>query len=252
LIITHPDCFDANAGTITIEQSGGVEPLRYSIDEVNYQSSPIFDQLTGGTYTMTAIDANDCEVKEILWINVPLMVHVELPDDQTVLPGDTVIINAIVNVPYDSLASIVWSGLNNPNCPTCLSQPVAPIITTTYSVIVTSLDGCMDEDAMTLFLERNDEVYVPNIFSPNGDGINDELIIYSGSDVEKILEWVIFDRWGNVVFSANNFLPNNSSSSWDGKTKGRELNPGVFAYRMIVEFHDGQQNILYDDITLIR
>ena len=251
-IVSQPDCFDQQVGSITIEQIGGIEPIRYSIDEINYQSSPVFDNLSGGTYTVTAIDANDCEVKEIIWINVPLMVHVELPDDQMAFLGDTVLINAIVNVPYDSLASVVWSGLNNPVCPTCLSQPVAPIITTTYSVMVTSLDGCMDEDAMTLFLERNDDVYVPNVFSPNGDGINEELIIYSGSDVEKILEWVIFDRWGNVVFSANNFLPNDASISWDGKMKGKEVNPGVFAYRMIVKFHDGQQNILYGDITLMR
>ena len=72
------------------------------------------------------------------------------------------------------------------------------------------------------------------------------------SDVEKILEWVIIDRWGNVVFSANNFLPNNASISWDGKTKGKELNPGVFAYRVIVEFVDGRQDVLYGDVTLIR
>jgi len=179
------------------------------------------------------------------------MVHVELGDDQVVIPGDTVIINAIVNVPFDSLASVTWSELNNPDCPNCLTQPVAPIITTTYSVTVTSLDGCMDEDAMTLHLETNDDVYVPNIFSPNGDGVNDRLVISSGSDVENILSMIIFDRWGNSVFSANNFLSDDVLNAWDGTVKGKALNPGVFAYRMIVEV-GGQQEIVYGDVTLVR
>ena len=250
--VSQPDCFDHQDGSITVDQIGGVEPIRYYIDEINYQSPPVFDNLSGGTYTITAIDANDCEVKEIIWINVPLMVSVELPDDQMAFPGDTVTINAIVNVPFDSLASIVWSGLNNPVCPTCLSQPVAPIITTTYSVTVTSLDGCMDEDAMTLFLERNDDVYVPNVFSPNGDGVNDVVFISAGSSVKEILEFVVFDRWGNVVHEDDHFKPNDASQAWNGTMKQKNLNPGVFAYKVIVQFTDGTQDVRYGDITMMR
>ena len=251
-IVSQPDCFDHQDGSITVVQSGGVEPIRYSIDGINYQSSSVFDQLAGGTYTITALDANDCEVKEIIWINVPLMVEVELGDDQVVLPGDTAIIKAIVNVPFDSLANVSWSGLVNANCPSCLEQPVAPIITTTYSVTVTSLDGCQDEDAMTLFLESNNDIYVPNIFSPNGDNVNDRLVINVGSSVKEIASMVIFDRWGNLVFSAEHFQPSDISNSWDGRFKGQGLNPGVFAYRLIVEFEDGRSEVRYGDVTLVR
>ena len=250
-VVSQPDCFDHQEGSITVEQIGGVEPVRYSVDGINYQSSPVFDQLAGGTYTFTAIDANDCETKEIIWINVPLMVNVELPDDQIVLPGDTVIINAIVNVPFDSLASITWSGLNNPGCPNCLSQPIAPIITTTYSVTVTTFDGCTDDDAMTLFLENNSGLFVPNVFTPNGDQINDILMIHSGPDI-KILEFTIFDRWGNMVYNAQNFSANDPAYGWDGKLKEKDFNSGVFAYKIIVEFDDGKQDVRYGDITLLK
>jgi gliding motility-associated-like protein len=251
-IVSQPDCFDNQDGSITVEQSGGIESIRYSIDEINYQSSPDFSQLPGGTYTVTAIDANDCETKEIIWINVPLMVSVELGENMQLFPGDTVVINAIVNVPFDSLASIQWTGLINPNCPTCLSQPVAPIITTTYSVAVTSLDGCMDDDAMTLFLENDNDIYVPNIFSPNGDGINDVLVISAGSNVEQIQEFTVFDRWGNVVYTDDHFEANDIGHAWDGTRKGRQMNPGVFAYKLIVQFSDGTQDVVYGDITLMR
>ncbi|HUR31538.1 MAG TPA: gliding motility-associated C-terminal domain-containing protein, partial [Saprospiraceae bacterium] len=251
-VVSQPDCFSNSHGSITVEQTGGIAPVRYSIDGINYQSSNIFPDLSGGTYEITAFDANDCEVKEIIWLNVPLMVNVDLGDDLIILPGDTSVINAIVNVPYDSLSSVVWNGLMNPNCPTCLSQPVAPIITTTYSVTVETSDGCNDEDVMTLFLLKDTDVYVPNIFSPNSDNINDRLVINAGASVKKISSLSIYDRWGNMVFAANDFLPDDLNSSWDGKMKGKQVNPGVFAYKMIVEFKDGRSEIRFGDVTVVK
>ncbi len=76
--VAQPDCFGHNQGTITVMQTGGVQPIRYSIDGVNFQSSPVFNGLNSGTYTMTAIDANDCDKEEIIWINVPLKLNVDL------------------------------------------------------------------------------------------------------------------------------------------------------------------------------
>ncbi len=252
LVVSQPDCFDQDKGSISVQQIGGIEPIRYSIDGINYQPSPVFNDLSGGTYQISVLDANDCEVKEIIWINVPLMVHVDLGDDLLILPGDTTIIEAIVNVPFDSLASITWSGLINPNCPDCLTQPVAPIITTTYSVTVTSNDGCADKDAMTLYVDKENDIYVPNIFSPNGDNVNDRLLISAGKDVERISSFIVFDRWGDMVFSANDFFPNDAGVAWDGKVKGRFLNPGVFAYRLIAVHNDGSSTFRYGDVTLLR
>ncbi len=251
-MVSQPGCFNQKNGNITVEETGGVTPIRYSIDGINYQPSPSFTSLGGGTYQITALDANGCEQKQIIGINIPLQVNVDLGDDQTINVGDTVMIKAIVNVPFDSLASITWTGLTNTNCPTCLTQTVIPIITTTYSVTVSTVDGCMDEDALTLFLEKNTEVFVPNIFSPNGDGINDRLIISAGSDVEEISSLVIFDRWGNNVFAAEHFQANDPNYGWDGTLKGRALNSAVFAYKLVAILKDGSQQVRVGDITLVR
>lgn len=164
--ITEPDCFDQQQGSITVQQSGGVVPIRYSIDGINFQPSPVFSDLSSGTYTITALDGNDCEDKEIIWINVPLAVNVDLGVDRIILPGDTTVIEAIVNIPFDSLTQVTWSGLTNPNCANCLLQPVAPIISSTYSVSVTSVSGCSDQDSMIVFVKRNIDIYIPNIFPP--------------------------------------------------------------------------------------
>ena len=89
-IVSQPDCFDTQAGSIEVDQQGGIEPVRYSIDGIHFQSSPLFEDLSGGTYEITAYDANDCEVKEIIWLNVPLLINVELGENMIIIPGDTV------------------------------------------------------------------------------------------------------------------------------------------------------------------
>jgi gliding motility-associated-like protein len=250
--VSQPDCFTNEVGNITVLQSGGVLPVRYSKDGINYQSSPIYTDLSAGSYTITALDANDCEAKEIILINVAIDVDVNLGVDQIIMPGDTSTIEALVNVPYDSLASITWSGLMNPNCPTCLTQFVAPIITTAYTVSVSNAQGCTDLDSMIVFVQRNIDIYVPNVFSPNGDGINDHLLISAGADVEEIEAFTIFDRWGNMIYLNEHFLPNDPSEGWDGKRKGVALNHGVYAYKMMAKFADGRSEIRYGDVTLLR
>jgi len=185
-------------------------------------------------------------------INVSIDINVDLGDDQIIMPGDTSTIEALVNVPYDSLASITWIGLMNPNCPTCLTQFVAPIITTAYTVSVSNAQGCSDLDSMIVFVQRNIDIYVPNLFSPNDDGINDRLLISAGADVEEIESFTIFDRWGNMIYLNEHFLPNDPGEAWDGKRKGVTLNPGVYAFRMIAHFSDGRSEVRYGDITLMR
>jgi hypothetical protein len=167
------------------------------------------------------------------------MVHVDIGADHIILPGDTVILEAIVNVPFDSLSTITWSGLLNPACPTCLTQPVAPIITTAYSITVSNSQGCSDQDSVVVFIQKNIDIYFPYVFSPNGDGINDRLLISAASDVER-LSRSRFLIGGDLVFITKNFLPDDPSYAWDGKMRGAEMNPAVFAFEWLLEFKDGR------------
>ena len=252
ITINEPECYDDEQGSITIEAVGGAGDYQYSIDGVNYQTFPVFEGLPEGAYHTSVLDANDCEIKDILWINVPLNVHVDLGKDTVLALGDTAFLHAIVDIPYDSISSVIWFGNLDGNCPECLDQAVAPVITTGYSITVTSIDGCIGEDAINISVEVNEDIYVPNIFSPNGDSRNDKLIIGAGSSIREIISFTIFDRWGNAVFAARNFQAGDENYAWDGKKNGRVLNPGAFAYHLIAEAKDGKQIILHGDITLAR
>jgi gliding motility-associated-like protein len=247
--ISEPGCFENALGSIEVTVSGGVPPYTYSLDGNNFQTGPQFNNLADGIYQITALDANDCETKEIISIHVPLSVMVQLNDDQVITLGDSATLQAVINLPFDSIANVQWTGIDSIDCPNCLTQIVAPIITTAYSISVTSVDGCADSDTSTVFISTDHNFYIPNIFSPNGDGINDVLTIGVSDDVEEIVAFSIFDRWGNLVFEKNN---NQLVVEWDGRFNGKTLNPGVFTYLAQVKYNDGLLEKRYGDITLLR
>jgi gliding motility-associated-like protein len=250
--VSEPDCFDQQLGHITVKPNEGVPPYVYSIDGTVFQSSPDFTGLSEGLYQITSLDANDCSATEIISIDIPLMVQVELGDNQVISLGDSSLLQAIVNLPFDSLSAVLWTGIDSIGCPNCLTQIVAPIITTAYTVSVTSTDGCADRDSMIVTVTTDQKIFVPNIFSPNGDGVNDVLSISIGEDVEEISSFSIFDRWGTLVFGVEHVLPNDPAISWDGKLNGERVNPGVFTFKLVVVFSNGEREVRYGDITLLR
>jgi gliding motility-associated-like protein len=250
LEITEPGCFDQSLGSITVIPEGGVSPYAFSIDGFTFQDEPMFNNLSKGVYQLTIRDANGCEHSEIVSIDVPLSIQVELGSDQVISLGESANLTAIVNLPFDSIAAIQWTGIDSIACPKCLTHVVAPVITTAYSISVSAVDGCADSDTMTVHVSTDHHFYIPNIFSPNGDGINDVLSISASDGVERILSFSIFDRWGNLVFEKNNSQPN--EVNWDGAFNDKTLNPGVFTFKAVIRYSDNRTEIRYGDVTLLR
>ena len=250
--VTVPDCFDQALGIIRIHATGGVPPYTYAKDGGAVQASSEFDALGDGIYQFTVIDANGCSIAEIISIDVPLMISVDLGSDQSISLGDTTDIHAIVNLPLDSISHIVWSGIDTSSCVNCLHQIVAPIITTAYSITVSSVDGCSDRDTMTVSVTTDQHLYIPNIFSPNGDGVNDILRISADDGVQEISAMEIYDRWGNLVFGFTHKSPDDPAAQWDGLFRGERMNPGVFTYKAIIVYVTGEREVRYGDVTLVR
>jgi gliding motility-associated-like protein len=96
------------------------------------------------------------------------------------------------------------------------------------------------------------QVYVPNVFSPNGDGINDLFFIQTNQKVVTVKYLVIYDRWGNVVFKDTEFSPNDPTHAWDGTYRNVMLNPAVFTYIAEVEDVDLKAELISGSVTLVR
>jgi gliding motility-associated-like protein len=247
------DCFGQNDGAITVVTEDGTPPYAYALDGGDFQPAPTFTGLPAGTFGVSVQDANGCTAAEIIWINAPVPVTVDLGADLFIEVGDGIVLKAIVNLPYDSLAAITWTGLDTTECPNCLTQPVAPLLTTTYAVEITAENGCNDDGAVTVFVDRRKHVYVPNAFSPNSDGSNDAFMIFAKPNtVANIKSFLVFNRWGETVFQYFNFEPNNPAYGWDGTFRGQDMNPAVFAWFAEIEFKDGTTELFEGDVTLVR
>ena len=252
--VNNVDCSGQNNGAITIVPSGGVSPYRYSLNGGATQSAGLFKNLAADTYGVQVFDANDCQVGENILVKAPTVLTVDLGSDQTISQGETATLQALINLPLDSITSVVWTpAFDSSACPGCLTQTVMPLVTTAYSIAVSSSNGCHDDDRILVIVDRRRQVYVPNIFSPNDDGVNELLNIFAKpGSVRNIKTFQVYSRWGESLYSLEDFLPNDELIGWNGKYRGQQMNPGVYVWMMEVEFIDGVTELYKGDVTLYR
>ena len=105
---------------------------------------------------------------------------------------------------------------------------------------------------MSIEIDESRDVYVPNVFSPNNDGVNDDFELGFSSGVEVIEEFHIFDRWGDRVFSIENVLVTDKIMSWDGTFKGEPQPIGTYIYAIEGRGLNGQSIYEKGNLTLIR
>jgi len=113
--------------------------------------------------------------------------------------------------------------------------------------------GCVVSRSITYVVVRNREVFIPNVFSPNNDGVNDWFTLFTDADVKEISLMEVYTRWGDLVYrSPGPFSPNIKELGWDGTFNGETLNPGVYVYRIEILYGDDLREKLAGDITIIR
>lgn len=139
-----------------------------------------------------------------------------------------------------------YEGLNDP----FVYNPIAtPTETTTYTLTITNNQGCIAVRQITIIVIspdcREPNIFVPNAFTPNGDGNND--VLYVRSNLIESMEFAVYNRWGQKVFETND-----QNIGWDGTYKGTELSSDVFGYYLKAKCYDGEEYFKKGNITLIR
>ena len=251
-----PTCFGFKDGYIRVtEIKGGLPPILYSLNGGPFTSVKSWSNLSGSNNTLQIKDANGCllVLDNILLIE-PTLVTVEMGNDTILNLGDTLLIDPVISIPEDSISSIVFSSdFDFITCTGCFDITVFPNQTTEYSVEVKDHNGCKDTDSKRVVVRKGVNIFIPNIFSPNGDGNNDNVMISTNDrEIKSINSFQIYDRWGEKMFEAFNFQPNDPSQGWDGKLKGQKCNPAVYVYWAEVELFDGTRQIVKGDVTLVR
>ncbi|HSF89387.1 MAG TPA: gliding motility-associated C-terminal domain-containing protein, partial [Saprospiraceae bacterium] len=239
-------------GSITLDISGaGPFNIMWSN---GLPGDTIVTDLDPGDYTVMITDANGCVLTDTFSIVAPPSLTFNVQNLYTIHPGESVLITIEGDVTEPGL-SFQWTPADSLACPACPATLAFPDQTTTYLIQITDADSCIYHLQTTILvtIDSNtlDQVYAPNVFSPNNDGINDFWTISSKLENTYVKDLMIFDRWGNMVY-AKTEVALNSFDGWDGTKDGKPMNPGVFVYVARLILGDGQEAVLQGDVTLVR
>ncbi len=238
--VVDENCGQSN-GQINLTVNGGTGPYTYAWTPGGATTQNVTG-LLGDIYSVTVTDAAGCTATQTFTVDVigslPVTVN---PVSTTIEQGDTVQLTASGGVTY------LWTPGTGLSCPTCDTLQASPIVTTTYEVTATDANGCSGTAQVIVYVNPicSDEIFVPTIFSPNGDGRNDDQCVMGNCIVE--LDFSIYNRWGEKVFETTD-----QNTCWDGMYKGKKVNAGVFVYKMKAILLHGEEITRSGNITVVE
>jgi len=243
---TQATCGNTN-GTATAASTGGSPAYTYQWS--NGQTNPTASNLAAGNYSVSITDSKGCvtmQTVSVPGIGGPVA---------AVNPNVTIIVGNSAPLTATGGGTYVWS--HGAGTSAIL---VAPSITTEYCVTVTDINNCSDTACVTVFVKEPltdcstespaESFYLPNAFSPDGNGENDLFMIQHGKYYEDCIREVyiaIYSRWGEKVFESDDL-----HFTWDGTFKNNLQNTAVYVYYLKASMKDGGEVIKKGNITLLR
>ena len=246
-----PNCAGGSSGSISAGAIGGFPLYEFSLDGVNFSSFFNFNSLSSGDYTIWVRDIKGCRDSINATLFDPPPLFVDAGEDVTINLGENTDLEAVVT-PATALVDYSWMPDTFLTCYNCPDPTAEPPNTTTFTVTVSDQEGCTASDDVTVFLVKNRPIYIPNAFTPNGDGTNDSFTIYGGISARKIQMLRIFNRWGALIYEGQDIDLGDPTQGWDGTFKGETLQPDVFAFYALIEFIDDEVILYEGDLTILK
>ncbi|MCC6724091.1 MAG: gliding motility-associated C-terminal domain-containing protein [Saprospiraceae bacterium] len=244
-----PNCFGEANGEISVSDgNGGTAPYAFSVEGLG--NGQDFQGLTAGNYLLQIMDSDGCTSDSIVVMTQPEQLTVSLGDDQSIHLGESVSLAIQANAtPKDML----WSGPNGETWQGVNTLTINPLASGSYTLLITDENDCQASDEVFVHVSRGVQAYLPTAFSPNGDGVNDRFTVFAGGDVQQVSHLQIFDRWGEMVFEAHDFAPNDDKTlGWDGRHHDRAMDPALYIAMAEVVFLDGTKKLLKGEVVLVK
>jgi gliding motility-associated-like protein len=201
-------------------------------------------------YRVVGYDGHNCFTDtNFVMITVGPRPTLNIGPDLTLSTGSVVHLNPVTqNGPIINWAWTPSAGLSCTTCP----APTLTVKDNSYYVLsVTNNYGCITNDTIFIFVFcKSAQVFIPNAFTPDGDGLNDILMVRGKGIFVKTFR--IFSRWGELVFEKTNFDPNDLKYGWDGKVRGVPATPDVFVYTADVICDNGIIYTYKGNTTLLK
>jgi len=234
-VTTNTSCFGAIDGSAEITVNGGIQPYGYSWD--SGQTIQDLIDVQSGNYVLTVTDANLC----IITHNI----SIDEPQDLEAAPYVT---NASCEVSDDASIDITPYGGTMPYTYLWsngqITEDLQNIQIGEYTVLLTDFNGCEKLESVSISFDGSDNcLFIPTLFTPNGDGIHDTWLI-DGLDLYPDILVKIFNRWGQLLFESKGY-----SDAWDGTHNGNEL--PIAAYYYVIDLNN-DTDPLNGSITIKR
>ncbi|MCW8897022.1 MAG: gliding motility-associated C-terminal domain-containing protein [Flavobacteriales bacterium] len=199
-------------------------------------------QYNSGIFTDSLQSIAGCDSVVTTSLTVNPSSSIIASNDTTIEACGSVQLNANGGVSY------LWSPPTGLSCISCQNPIASPIVTTSY-VVSSTTNGCSDNDTVIVIVEGSSSLIIPNVFTPNQDGINDGFN-FSGGCLSAVNK-KIFNRWGQLLFESNQI-----AEEWNGRTKAGEKAPeGTYFYIFTISLiEDGNETtkIFKGTLTLLR
>lgn len=272
---SNPIALKVNAvktSSLAIDYSPAVicsdKPVVFTAATVNEGASPVYQWLVNGgpvgtnsaVYSSSSLSDGDvvtCQLSDPADCITPSSGSVApvVYSSPHLSPGPPVILAKGQSISLDlsvtgDISSYLWSpstGLSDPTIP----DPVAsPLKTTTYTLEVSSPEGC--KASGSILVSVFSKLAIPNAFTPNGDGRNDVFYVIGGPLGSVIKEFTVFNRWGQKIFLEHNVAPDDPRYGWNGASNGAEAPTGSYVYEIVMGFADGTQQVYQGTVVLVR
>jgi gliding motility-associated-like protein len=204
-------------------------------------ANPLVLPTQSTTYSATVTDSVGCVSNSMATINI-IEPYLWQDIDETACPGDSLLIE--LPAP-DSFFIVTWVPATPP---TVIGDEDIDL-----ELMIQDVNGCYDDTYRFFVQSVSDSIVVPNIFSPNGDGINDVFRIFTEIDLERtdminIKSFRVYNRWGQEVYRGNGPL-----ARWDGTNNGKPAPSEVYIYHIVVDvLKAGREEEFKGQVTLVR
>ncbi len=207
---------------------------------------------TSGIYVKTLKNTEGCDSIVTTDLSVTTL-DLTMPNDTILNLGDSV---KLIGLSQTTLP-VKWAWTPNIflDCDTCPATWAKPVTSTQYRLAVyDTLSKCRKEGSVNVKTKTECDAYIPNVFSPNDDGVNDKLMIYMDKCVKRIKRFALFSRWGNPIIQTDytNIDSPREVELWNGIIDGKVATNEVYVYFVEVEYVNGQTKIVSGDTTLMR
>lgn len=232
-------------GEALISVDNGVAP--YTFQWTNGDNTATLKNVQPGTYNVTIRDAAGCALDTSVTILNTNSFKVEIEGAGHIELGETVDLKA-TSTGSDEV-SYTWVPAFGLQCPSCANVTVRPAETTTYKVTaIDAIYGCTAIAEATVQVGTDNTVFIPNAFTPNGDGQNDLLQLYGSLQGIRYFQLLVFNRWGEKVYETNDQF-----FAWDAIYKGEKLEPAAYLYVMkVVHLNNETSRTFKGSITLLK